>query len=144
MKYRSQSQLPAKLADGRQQFERWRSQHKPYTHIPEPLWSLATKLAREFGLNRTASMMRLDYYGPKKRLERPVVDDTSPATAGPSFLELLPVQATPAVERILFPGQISTNSGFVKYLKIGSQQCCQFLFTFGGSVVKDARNRGAD
>ncbi len=98
MKHRSQSQLPAKLADGRQQFERWRSQHKPYTHIPEPLWALATELAREFGLNRTASMMRLDYYGLKKRLERPVVDDTSPATAGPSFLELLPVQGTPAVE----------------------------------------------
>ena len=63
MKYRSQSQLPAKLADGRQQFERWRSRHKPYTHIPEPLWSLATELAREFGLNRTASMMRLRYMG---------------------------------------------------------------------------------
>ncbi|MCH7916722.1 MAG: hypothetical protein IIC50_01910 [Planctomycetes bacterium] len=98
MKHRSHSQLPAKLADGRQQFERWRSQHKPYTHIPEPLWSLATELAREFGLNRTASMMRLDYYGLKKRLERPGLDDTSPATDGPSFLELLPVQATPAVE----------------------------------------------
>ena len=98
MKHRSHSQLPAKLADGRQQFERWRSQHKPYTHIPEPLWSLATELAREFGLNRTASMMRLDYYGLKKRLERPGLDDTSPATDGPSFLELRPVQATPAVE----------------------------------------------
>lgn len=98
MKHRSHSQLPAKLADGRQQFERWRSQHKPYTHIPEPLWALATELAREFGLNRTASMMRLDYYGLKKRLERPGLDDTSPATDGPSFLELLPVQATPAVE----------------------------------------------
>ena len=45
---------------------------------------------------------------------------------------------------ILFPCQISTNSGFVKYLKIGSQQCCQFFFTFGGSVVKDIRNRGAE
>ena len=98
MKHRSHSQVPAKLADGRQQFERWRSQHKPYTHIPEPLWALATELAREFGLNRTASMMRLDYYGLKKRLERPGLDDTSPATDGPSFLELLPVQATPAVE----------------------------------------------
>ncbi len=98
MKHRSHSQLPAKLADGRQQFERWRSQHKPYTHIPEPLWALATELAREFGLNPTASILRLDYYGLKKRLERPVVDDTSPPTAGPSFLELLPVKATPAVE----------------------------------------------
>ena len=98
MKHRSHSQVPAKLADGRQQFERWRSQHKPYTHIPEPLWALATELAREFGLNRTASMMRLDYYGLKKRLEQPVVDDTSSATANPSFLELLPVETTPAVE----------------------------------------------
>ena len=98
MKHRSKSPLPAKLAQGLKCFEQWRSKQKPRTRLPDPLWSLATELAREFGLNPTASILRLDYYGLKKRLEQPVVDDTSSATANPSFLELLPVETTPAVE----------------------------------------------
>ncbi len=98
MKHRSKSQLPAKLVDGRQQFERWRSQCKPRTRIPEPLWALATELARDFGVNRTAKTLRLDYYGLKKRLERPGLGPASPTQANPSFLELLPLQATPLAE----------------------------------------------
>ena len=98
MKHRSKSPLPAKLAQGLKCFEQWRSKQKPRTRLPDPLWSLATELAREFGLNPTASILRLDYYGLKKRLEQPVVDDTSSATANPSFLELLPVETTPAAE----------------------------------------------
>lgn len=98
MKNLSKSPLPDKLAQGRKCFERWRGKHKPRTRLPKHLWSLATELAREFGLNRTASTLRLDYYGLKKRLEPPVVDYPSPATSGPSFLELLPVDASPAVE----------------------------------------------
>ncbi len=98
MKHRSKSPLPAKLAQGLKCFEQWRSKHKPGTRLPDPLWSLATELAREFGLNPTASTLRLDYYGLKKRLERLGLDDTSPATAKPSFLELLPVETTSAAE----------------------------------------------
>lgn len=98
MKHLSKSPLPAKLAQGRKYFERWRGKHKPRTRLPKHLWSLATELAREFGLNQTASTLRLDYYGLKKRLESPVVDHPSPATSGPSFLELLPAQANPATE----------------------------------------------
>lgn len=98
MKHRSKSPLPAKLAHGLKCFERWRGKQKPRTRLPDHLWALATELAREFGLNPTASILRLDYYGLKKRLEQPVVDDTSSATANPSFLELLPVETTPAVE----------------------------------------------
>ncbi len=98
MKHGSKSPLPAKLAQGLKCFEQWRSKQKPRTRLPDPLWSLATELAREFGLNPTASILRLDYYGLKKRLEQPVVDDGSPATAKSSFLELLPVETTPAAE----------------------------------------------
>ena len=98
MKHRSKSPLPAKLAQGLKCFEQWRSKQKPRTRLPAPLWSLATELAREFGLNPTASLLRLDYYGLKKRLEQSAVDDSSHAKAQPSFLELLPMQATPAAE----------------------------------------------
>ncbi len=98
MKHRSKSPLPTKLTQGLKCFERWRSKQKPRTRLPGHLWLLATDLAREFGLNPTASILRLDYYGLKKRLERPVGDDTSPTTANLSFLELPPIQAKPIAE----------------------------------------------
>jgi hypothetical protein len=98
MKHRSKSPLPAKLAQGLKCFQQWRNKRKPRTRLPDHLWSLATKLAREFGLNPTASALRLGYYGLKKRLERPVRDDASADTTNPSFLELRPVEATPDAE----------------------------------------------
>ena len=98
MKHRSKSPLPAKLAQGLKCFQQWRTKRKPRTRLPDHLWSLATKLGREFGLNPTASTLRLDYYGLKKRLEQPVRDDASADTANPSFLELRPVDAKPDAE----------------------------------------------
>ena len=98
MKHRSKSPLPTKLTQGLKCFERWRGKQKPRTRLPDHLWALATELAREFGLNPTASLLRLDYYGLKKRLERPGLDPASPTQANPSFLELLPIQATPGAE----------------------------------------------
>jgi hypothetical protein len=90
--------LPAKLAGGRRQFERWRREHKPYSRLPEPLWSLAAKLAREFGLNRVASLLRLDYYDLKKRVGQSVASPLAQDTHMPSFLELLGTETTPVTE----------------------------------------------
>ena len=98
MKHRTKSPLPSKLAQGLRCFEQWRTEHKPRTRIPDYLWALATDLAREFGLNPTAKTLRLDYYGLKKRLERPVGDEGSASTGNPSFLELQPVDAMPDAE----------------------------------------------
>ena len=96
--YPPDDSLPAKLAEGRLRFERWRSEHKPRTRLPEPLWSLATELAREFGLNRIASLLRLNYYDLKKRLEQPAVESQPPAASKPSFLEVLPTDAPATIE----------------------------------------------
>jgi hypothetical protein len=90
--------LPVKLADGRRRFERWRREHKPYTRLPEPLWSLAADLAREFGLNRVAGLLRLNYYDLKKRLGQPVATPSPMGTTGPSFLELLGTETLPVTE----------------------------------------------
>ena len=84
------SNVPKKLARGRRCFEKWRRTHKPRSRLPEQLWALAAELAREYGLNRTARTLRLDYHGLKKRIKLPMSDDASPAIATPSFLELLP------------------------------------------------------
>lgn len=87
------SNVPKELARGRQCFEKWRRTHKRRTRLPEPLWALAAKLAREHGLNRTAQTLRLDYHGLKKRIQLPLFDEASAAIAPPSFLELRPAGA---------------------------------------------------
>jgi hypothetical protein len=49
--------------------ERWRRQREPGGRIPARLWSVAVGLAREHGVSRTSSALRLDYYTLKDRLE---------------------------------------------------------------------------
>jgi len=98
MKTPSKSDLPAKLAQGRRRFEKWRNNQETRTRLPEHLWSLAADLAREYGLSRTARILRLDYNGLKSRIERPASDEAPPVTATPAFLELLPAGTNAAVE----------------------------------------------
>jgi hypothetical protein len=61
--------IPAPLARGRDRFEVWRRTRQVGTRIPDELWSLAVKLADHHGISRTASMLGLDYYSLKKRVE---------------------------------------------------------------------------
>ena len=98
MKNPPKSKLPAKLACGRERFEKWRSKQKTRTRLPEPLWAAAVKLAHEFGINRTARALRLDYNGLKKRMESSVSGDTSPVSVGPQFLQLLGSELTAVAE----------------------------------------------
>ena len=98
MKNPSKSNLPAKLVRGRRCFEKWRRTHKPRTRLPEPLWLVAAKLAREYGLNPTARALQLDYSGLKKRMESSVSGHPSQAVVGPKFLQLLPSELTAVAE----------------------------------------------
>ena len=90
--------LPAKLAQGRKCFEQWRNQQTRRTRLPKQLWSLATDLAREFGLSRTASTLKLSYTCLKKRMEMPVSDPMSQTKYQTQFVELRPSQANPVTE----------------------------------------------
>lgn len=98
MKNPPKSKLPAKLARGRERFEKWRNKQKTRTRLPEPLWSAAVKLAHEYGINRTARALRLDYNGLKKRTESSVSGDTSPVSVGQQFLQLLGSELTAVAE----------------------------------------------
>lgn len=62
--------LPARLEAVRQQFQQWRRTRQGRTRIPQPLWAAAVRMARSYGVAQTASTLRLDYYGLKKRLEQ--------------------------------------------------------------------------
>ncbi len=55
-------------------------------------------LAHEYGVNRTARALRLDYSGLKKRMESSVSGDRSQAVAGPQFIQLLGSELTAVAE----------------------------------------------
>ena len=84
---RKHRDIPTPLARGRDRFEAWRRRRKEGTRIPNKLWSLAVKLVDIHGLNRTASVLGLDYYSLKKRVEARNSDSTS---VPPAFIELSP------------------------------------------------------
>ena len=79
----------------RQRFEDWRQTRRPRSPIPEALWGEAVTLARQYGVNRTAQALRLNYASLKQRLDASV--HTEPAVAPPpqqTFVELIsPVAA---------------------------------------------------
>jgi hypothetical protein len=89
-------QLPTGLKAAQRQFERWRKSHQGRRRIPESLWAVAVKAARQFGINRTADTLRVDYYRLKKRVVIPGAsnhDDLADQHAPPTFLELTPTTA---------------------------------------------------
>ncbi len=98
MKKLAKAPLPAKLAHGRKCFEQWRSKQTHRTRLPDPLWSLATELAREFGLSRTACTLKLSYNCLKKRMEPPGFDHRSKDIYQTQFVELRPAQASAVTE----------------------------------------------
>jgi len=62
--------LPVRLENLRQRFERWRRTRKVRSRIPEPLWAAAVKSAAKYGIHRTAKALRVNYYALKKRAEQ--------------------------------------------------------------------------
>ena len=58
---RVQYEIPAKLKEAQERFEQWRGLHSGRRPIPESLWGLASELALQHGVFRTAQVLRLDY-----------------------------------------------------------------------------------
>ncbi len=107
MNSRKTRDLPARLEGVRRRFEQWRKVQKARARIPDSLWASAVKLARVYGINRTAKALRVDYYSLKKRLGQESVADqdftavpfgTPEARAAATFLELAPPSPTGACD----------------------------------------------
>ena len=79
--------LPPDLERGLRRFEAWRRRRKPRSRIPQPLWEMAARLAKAHGLSRTATVLRLDYYSLRARVE---ADATQLQSDSPAFVELTP------------------------------------------------------
>ena len=82
--------LPGRLEGTRRRFERWRERHEGRPRIPESLWSLATRAARQFGVHRTCRALRLDYLALKRHVEADSARVASRHESQPSFVELIP------------------------------------------------------
>src|SRR5512140_2014550 len=91
MSRRVQYEIPATLKDAQQRFEEWRSSHSGRRPIPEPLWVLAAELATQYGVFRTAQVLRLDYNKLKQhtRAATPPTKPASLSVARPAFVELI-------------------------------------------------------
>ena len=83
---RQRGALPKDLAQARSRFEAWR-QRRQGGRIPQPLWDLAVRLVRKYGLSRTATALGLDYYSLKKLAQAAA---QQPPSRSPAFVELPP------------------------------------------------------
>jgi len=90
---RKRRDVPQPLARGRDRFDGWRRVRKVKTRIPDQLWNLAVKLAVAHGLHRTATVLKLDYYSLKRRVEARNAAATSET---PGFVEFPPPSVTSA------------------------------------------------
>ena len=71
-------------------FARWRKSHTGRLPIPESLWAAAAELAREYGVFRTAKVLRLEYGKLKRLASSPVGRKVARLPAPPAaFVELL-------------------------------------------------------
>jgi len=93
MIHRSNTELPPRLHEARQQFEQWRSQQETRGRLPVHLWSLAIELAKEFGLSKTAQTLRLEYNSLKRKSQSPDIGNRPEPVPTQTFLELRPNSA---------------------------------------------------
>jgi len=85
--------LPPRLEAGLKQFEHWRSTRSSRSRIPESLWGTAVELGAEFGVHRTARVLRLNYEALKARVGSRAAESAS-GVKSTTFVEL--VAGTPA------------------------------------------------
>jgi hypothetical protein len=101
MGQRAQYEIPLELREAQQRFEQWRSSQSGRKPLPESLWSLATAMALQNGVFRTAQVLRLDY----TKLKRVMIASSPIArpkrAAKPAFVELLAASATHPCECVI-------------------------------------------
>ncbi len=100
MKQRSPRLSRDILSDTENRFERWRGSRVRGARIPAALWRSAVEAAREHGVSKVASALRLDYYGLKERLESPPELAEPESGNGRGFLEI-PLYTSSASECVL-------------------------------------------
>ena len=87
MAQKVRGEISADLARACERFRVWRETRTAGTRIPHPLWDLAAELAAVHGVSRTATLLRLDYYALKRRVD---AQRNRPQAADAAFIEVPP------------------------------------------------------
>ena len=101
MANRGEYEIPAGLKEAQQRFDEWRGSHSGRQPIPEALWSLAAELATQYGVFRTAQVLRLDYNKVKRHVQGASAVAKSTSAPQPSFVELITSAAVPSCECVI-------------------------------------------
>ena len=97
MRGRKRGEVPARLLRLEQRFAEWRKTRSLGERIPQRLWKSAAKLAANYGLNQTATVLKLDYYSLKRQVDQQVGETASTA----AFVELPSAPVATANECII-------------------------------------------
>jgi hypothetical protein len=89
MSNRAHYEIPTGLKEAQERFAEWRSSHTGRRPIPEPLWALASELARQHGVFRTAQVLRLDYTKLKRHTQAVAPGGKQPSAPAAAFVELM-------------------------------------------------------
>ena len=81
---RKRAGVPSGLLGLEKRFAEWRRTRRRGARIPERLWKSAARMAEKYGVNQTATVLKLEYYALKRRVE----ERSSEASSGPAFVEL--------------------------------------------------------
>ena len=107
-KMKPRAALPAGLESARRRFERWRETRRGRPPIPESLWAVAARAARQFGTHRTCRALRLDYVVLKRHVEAGAAQGPPRHAPHPSFVELVPAGSGSPTECVV---EIAEPSG---------------------------------
>ena len=92
----SEAVIADDLEQLRRRFEEFRATQPKRSRFPEALWAAAAELAKRYGVNRTAQVLRLEYGGLRKRVEnQPRPKAQSKKKEAASFLEFIAPGAKP-------------------------------------------------
>ncbi len=101
MSGRAQYEIPAGLKEAQERFAEWRSSHTVRRPIPEPLWTLASELAGQHGVFRTAQVLRLDYTKLKRHTQAVAQVGKQPSVPATAFVELLTSASSQGCECVI-------------------------------------------
>jgi hypothetical protein len=84
---------PHEIEQFRNRLELWRREHRGRRPLPEELWSEAAQLAQQYGVYRTAKVLRLSYQSLKQHLPADIDRRAKRKKTTTKFLELLPLSS---------------------------------------------------
>ena len=101
MSKRKQYEIPADLKAAQERFTEWRGSHAGRKAIPATLWKLASDLASDHGVCRTAQALRLDYTKLKHQMLTATPAAKAPSARPATFVELTAPASLHACECVI-------------------------------------------